>query len=227
MKTGLPPTISSSADPPSGHVGDQIGNRSGAVCWRARDGRDVADRRPDVPERLVHRARERVHGRVADASPATTTEVPRCAWRSAAIAGIHWLRASSGSAPPAAAETPRAPARRGRERMDVARFERQAMIRVRSGNRRNWLDDVEPVELVVGRAHAPPRRKVLRVAHRGRSETQEVRVERNDDVSLVESVERRLRLSAPLDRAVHWIPLMPLGLWQSREQRLNLIDKRG
>ena len=75
------------------------------------------------------------------------------------------------------------------------------MIGVRAGDGRHRLDDVQPVLLVLRRADAPARREVLRVADGAGSEAEEVRVERDDDVGLVEAVERPSTPGAPPWRA--------------------------
>jgi hypothetical protein len=100
------------------------------------------------------------------------------------------------------------------------------MIGVGAGDGRYRLCDIQAVQRVVGRIHPAPRREVLRVADGRRTEPEEVGVERDDDVGPIEVIERRRARGAALHRAVHRVPLVPLGLRERRQQRLNLIDHR-
>src|SRR5438067_10093028 len=75
-------------------------------------------------------------------------------------------------------------------------------------------------------------RKFSRVADVSRATAQEIRVEREDDVGLLRTIDRinvaakgKLRAFA---RAVAdgWLPLMPFSLRKKRQQRLNLRSER-
>ena len=63
VKTGLPPRMTRTSTRPAFMSADELRDRGGAIRRRAVEARAVRHRRADIAERLVHRARERMHRR--------------------------------------------------------------------------------------------------------------------------------------------------------------------
>src|SRR5262245_30445316 len=100
------------------------------------------------------------------------------------------------------------------------------MVGASTGGGRHALGDVEPVH-AIGRLGTPPCREFPRITQRARSTAEEVRIERHDDVGLLEAVlcvdvsaERELRARMCV-LATGGIPLMPFC---GRETREHLAD---
>ncbi len=136
------------------HVGDEVGDRRDTVLRRRHDRRDVRDGDAAVAERLVHLPSERVHGRrlmIAsdDGRPAAMgLKIGRdCLHPLRRVARERHARAGARHAQRAR--------ERSRKSQHLARLERQPMFRLRTRDRRNRLDDVEPVLLVLRGADLP------------------------------------------------------------------------
>jgi hypothetical protein len=69
------------------------------------------------------------------------------------------------------------------------RFERQAMIGIRSGDGGHRFRHIERFSASSG-CPCGAATKILRVSHRARAEAEEVRVERQDDIRLIEAIDR-------------------------------------
>jgi hypothetical protein len=102
------------------------------------------------------------------------------------------------------------------------------MVGARAGGRRHAFRDVEPVH-AIGRLGTPPCREFPRITQRARSTAEEVRIKRQDDVGLLEAVQRvdvpaeRQLCTAACVLAAGGIPLMP---FRGRESREHLADLR-
>jgi hypothetical protein len=118
-------------------------------------------------------------------SPATTSDVPRCAARSL----DERLAAGRGSA--AGAADADGGGQRAGEPVDLAGLERQAVVGAAAGDRRGRFHDVEPAEAIrVGVDPAPRREGAGVLDAEGVLGGEEVGVERDDDRGLLEVVDR-------------------------------------
>ncbi len=136
---------------------------------------------------------------------------------------------------PACPPAPTAAARAARKSFDIRGPDRQPVLGLRPRQRRRALDHVEPIHLlrVVGDAAAIG--EIPRVAHHRGPEPEEIGVERDDDVGLVEVVDRVARRAGRLAEAQpsaigrDWIVLMPRGLrvfLQNRREELRRATAR-
>jgi hypothetical protein len=221
-------------DLPGVHRSDQLVERGRLVGRLRLDGGAVGDRRADVAERLVHRVGQRVDRRRLvlagdDGRPAAVRlEIAR--HRSDPLGHARGVgpRHARTLARGGAADRRRQLAR---EAFDLARAQRQAVIRLRAGQRRAALDDIQAVHLLVVVGHPPAGREVLLVAHVAGPARQEVGVERHDHIGLVEVADRR-PLGAGLlcaeARAVagHRVPLVPAGLGVLSQHVGHLLGER-
>src|SRR5579864_8450607 len=108
------------------------------------------------------------------------------------------------------------------------------MIRHRSGARRHWLDNIEAVDLgdrALGQIAAGG--KIARVTNVPRAGSEKVRIQRNDNVCLVEAIHRINRLAEGESRtfpdaiATAWFILMPFRFRKLLQQAVKLSRKRG
>src|SRR5712664_4133875 len=106
------------------------------------------------------------------------------------------------------------------------------MIGGRPGDARSRLNHIEPVHRVVRASKLAAPRKFFRIPDVPRAAAKEIGIERKDDVSLPRAVnrvevgaKRKLRAFA-CTVADSWLPLVPLGLRNKRQQRLNLRGER-
>ena len=118
-----------------------------------------------------------------------------------------------------------------REALDVGRAHRQPMIRLGSRERRRALHRVEPVHRLPLFGDAPPIGEVARVPHAARPTGEEVGVEREDDVRLVEVIDRfarpprRTASSGARAVARHRVVLVPSGLRIRGEHRRHQFSQ--
>ena len=216
-------------DLPGVHGRRQIDERGGLILRRRFDRRAVAHRRADVAERLVDRVRDEVHGgRLVLAGDDE---------RGAAM-GLEIL--GDGGNPGGVVTAGRG-SRRGdadggrqlpRETLDVGGAHGQPVVCLCPGERRRALHRIHPAHRPAFVGHAAAVGEVARVADASRSGAQEVGVEREDDVRLVEVVDRLDRPAhrlarrgagaVPGDRVV----LMPARLWILLEDRRHELGKR-
>ena len=224
---------------PGGHRGRELRERRVPVHRLRFDGRTVGHGRVHVAERLVHRMRERVHGRGLiltgdDHRPAAMSLEILCDGRDPLLdeltaRGRRRDRARRRAGADRGGETPREP-------FDLRSLERQAMFRLRARQRRRAFDDVQAVHVLVVVGDAPPIGEVPGVAQRSdRGRREEVRLEGQDDVRFVEVIDRVRRRSVRLadagSRAVaaDGIVLVPLRgriLLQRRRQQLRERRRR-
>ena len=107
---------------------------------------------------------------------------------------------------------------RARQGLDVGRTPGQPVIRLRAGQRGRALHRIQPVHRLALFGDAPAVREVAGVTHHPWTGGQEVGIEREDDVSLVEVVERLGGPAGGLLRAGagavtgNRVVLVPLGL---------------
>src|SRR6267154_3702999 len=112
------------------------------------------------------------------------------------------------------------------------------MIRGRTGHTGRGLDDIQAIHLAAGAidyrelVQIPPPREFSCVANVSRTAAKEIRVERKNDVGPLDTInsigvaaKSELRSFA---RAIAncRFPLVPFGLREKRQQRLNLRGKR-
>ena len=129
--------------------------------------------------------------------------------------------------------TPPARPRRGRRRLpssaagergDVGRLERQPMIGLRAGDRRAALDRVEADRRFDAAAPGVARRSLARTGH-GRDRSQEVGVERQDDVGPIEVIDESPECARARATA-GWFPRCHLACGQFFQQAVELIGER-
>ncbi len=106
------------------------------------------------------------------------------------------------------------------------------MIRGRTGDAGRRLNHIEPVHRVTRATQLAAAREFSRVADVSRAATQEIGIERKDDIGLFREIHRvevvaKGKLRA-FTRAVAdgGLPLVPFGLRKKRKERLNLRGQR-
>jgi hypothetical protein len=224
------------------HVGDEVANRRELIDRLRFDGLRVDDGLAGVAERGVHRVRERVdRWRLMisgddEAGAAMRLEIfrnrvdPFLDGRPQGLRSAPRTRAISRTRPTRPSR-PNAARDRGRDRLDLARLRRQAMIGTRSGRRRHRFDRIEPVH-PIGLLGTPARGEVPRVPQAPGSGADEVGVERQDHVSAIEPVLRvhvfakREFRAGTCAVAARRIPLMPFRGRVSSQHIANLRGER-
>ncbi len=211
------------------HRGGQVDQRGMLILRRRFDRQPVGHRRADIAERLVHRMRHGMHrGRLILAGDDQR--------RAAMCLKILGYRGNPGRLLAGRATGVRH-ADRGRqcarEALDVRGPHRQPVIRLGPGQRRGALHRIEPVHGRLAFAHPAAIGEVAGVAHRARAAGQEVGVQREDDVGLVEVVDRLARTTCCLTRRSprpvtrNGVVLMPLRLRIGLEQGRHQLSQRG
>ena len=191
VKTGLPPTMTRVETLSGLHVLDELRERRRLVGRSAGHGLGVGDGLAGVAERLVDRVRERVHGRRLRLAG---DDEARC--RGAPSGPRRRPRRRDPSARPTAI-APTATATARGEGLDLGGRHRPAVVGARARQRRRGLDGVE----AVGALGLAARGEVADVARHGRARSEEVGLERHDDVGLVEGVPRLDHLAERQQRA--------------------------
>src|SRR5262245_58231846 len=116
-----------------------------------------------------------------------------------------------------------------REAFDLARPQREAVVGDRAGVSHRTLDDVEPVHLSIAVEKAAAVGELARVSNERRPAGEEIGVERENNVSVLEAVDRVDRLAERHPRACHRVVaidrfvLMPPRRRESGAQRFDLI----
>jgi hypothetical protein len=172
------------------HVLDERLKRSRLVRRAAGNRRRVGDGVPGIAKHLVDRVRDRVHGgRLRFArhhqAPARVRLQVRCNCLDERIRG-----GGRGDGADRDGE-------RVRKGFDLGRRHRPPMVGARARQRRRGLDGVE----AVGALGLAARGEVADVARHGRARSEEVGLERHDDVGLVEGVPRLDHLAERQQRA--------------------------
>ncbi len=164
VNTGLALRMTRTSTLPARISSTSVGERCRAVHRRFDERRDISHRGAGVTERLVDGTCDGVNGgRLAIAGND----------RRLALVGLQ-IRSDCRGPGPGLVRERAVRGRRGRAHraghgsgkgVDIARFERQAMIGIRSGDGGHRLRHIEAVQRILRSAHAAPRRKILRVSH--------------------------------------------------------------
>ncbi len=191
----------------------------------------INDRLARIPQRLIHRVRQRMNcrrlriSRHNQARPAMLLQIPH---QRRHPFFRHALRRRM-SARNANAQRR---AQRPRKSINLPATHRQPMIRHRPRIRRRALHHVQPVHPRLRPRNPPPIRKLPRVTHRSRPVVKKIRIERQNDVRLLQPVnaihippKRQLRSFARVVRPARLVHV-PLRLRIKRQQRRHLRPKR-